>query len=249
MSFSVFLRSWTSPCASTVIFFDRSPFATARATSAMLRTWMVRLSAIELTLSVSSRQMPDTFCTAACPPRTPSVPTSRAMRVTSSAKDPSESTIALTVFFSSRISPLTSTVIFFDRSPLATAVVTSAMFRTWLVRLFAIELTLSVNSFQMPETSFTSACTPSVPSVPTNRATRVTSAEKRFSLSTVLLMVFFSARISPRASTVIFLDRSPSAIAFVTSAMFRTWLVRLFAIELTFSVSSRHTPRTPLTSA
>ena len=36
------------------------------------------------------------------------------------------------VFLSSRISPFTSTVIFFDKSPLATAVVTSAMLRTWL---------------------------------------------------------------------------------------------------------------------
>ena len=58
----------------------------------------------------------------------------------------------LTVFFSSRISPCTSTVIFFDRSPLATAVVTSAMLRTWLVRLPAIELTLSVRSFHVPAT-------------------------------------------------------------------------------------------------
>ncbi|CAM5373611.1 hypothetical protein STANM309S_04651 [Streptomyces tanashiensis] len=37
------------------------------------------------------------------------------------------STIVLTVFFSSSISPATSTVTFCDRSPLATAVVTSAM--------------------------------------------------------------------------------------------------------------------------
>ena len=44
------------------------------------------------------------------------------------------------VFFSSRISPLTSTVIFFDRSPLATAVVTSAMLRTWLVRFAGHEV-------------------------------------------------------------------------------------------------------------
>ena len=58
----------------------------------------------------------------------------------------------LMVFFSSRISPLTSTVIFFDRSPLATAVVTSAMLRTWSVRLPASELTLSVRSFQVPDT-------------------------------------------------------------------------------------------------
>ena len=43
--------------------------------------------------------------------------------------------MTLIVSFSSRISPFTSTVIFFDRSPRATAVVTSAMLRTWPVRL------------------------------------------------------------------------------------------------------------------
>ena len=56
------------------------------------------------------------------------------------------------VFLSSRISPFTSTVILRDRSPRATAVVTSAMLRTWPVRLPAIELTLSVRSFQVPAT-------------------------------------------------------------------------------------------------
>src|SRR5438552_2271372 len=45
--------------------------------------------------------------------------------------------MTLMVFFSSRISPLTSTVIFWDRSPRATAVVTWAMLRTWPVRLAA----------------------------------------------------------------------------------------------------------------
>ena len=83
--------------------------------------------------------------------------------------------MTLMVFLSSRISPLTSTVIFFDRSPLATAVVTSAMLRTWAVRLPAIRLTLSVRSFQVPATPRTSAWPPSLPSVPTSRATRVTS--------------------------------------------------------------------------
>ena len=56
------------------------------------------------------------------------------------------------VFLSSRISPLTSTVILRDRSPRATAVVTSAMLRTWPVRFEAIELTLSVRSFHVPAT-------------------------------------------------------------------------------------------------
>ena len=46
------------------------------------------------------------------------MPTSRATRVTSEANELSWSTIVLMVFFSSRISPFTSTVIFFDRLPL-----------------------------------------------------------------------------------------------------------------------------------
>jgi hypothetical protein len=79
------------------------------------------------------------------------------------------------VFFSSRISPSASAVIFFDKSPFATAVVTSAMLRTWPVRFAAMELTESVRSFHVPATPFTSACPPSFPSVPTSRATRVTS--------------------------------------------------------------------------
>ena len=81
----------------------------------------------------------------------------------------------LIVFLSSKISPFTSTVIFLLRSPRATAVVTSAMLRTWPVRLLAMKLTLSVRSFHVPDTPRTSACPPSLPSVPTSRATRVTS--------------------------------------------------------------------------
>ena len=83
--------------------------------------------------------------------------------------------MVLMVFLSSRISPCTSTVILRDRSPRATAVVTSAMLRTWPVRLVAIALTESVRSFQVPATPGTIAWPPSLPSVPTSRATRVTS--------------------------------------------------------------------------
>ena len=83
--------------------------------------------------------------------------------------------MVLMVFFSSRISPRASTVILVERSPLATAVVTPAMLRTWLVRLPAMELTLSVRSLHVPATPSTSAWPPSLPSVPTSRATRVTS--------------------------------------------------------------------------
>ena len=170
-----------SPRTSTVIFFDRSPPATAVVTSAMLRTWPVRLVAIELTLSVRSFQVPATPGTCAWPPSLPSVPTSRATRVTSPAKPFSWSTIVLMVSFSCRISPETLTVIFFDKSPRATAVVTSAMLRTWVVRFAARRLTLSVRSFQVPATPGTIAWPPSLPSVPTSRATRVTSEAKDLS--------------------------------------------------------------------
>ncbi len=79
------------------------------------------------------------------------------MRVTSSANDPSWSTMVLMVSLRSCISPRASTVIFLLRSPAATAAATSAMLRTWLVRSRAIELTLSVSSFQMPDTPITTA--------------------------------------------------------------------------------------------
>ena len=152
---------------------------------------------MKFTESVRSFHVPATPFTSAWPPSFPSVPTSRATRVTSEANERSWSTIVLMVFFSSRISPFTSTVIFLDRSPFATAVVTSAMFRTWAVRLPAIKFTESVRSFHVPATPFTSAWPPSLPSVPTSRATRVTSEAKEPSWSTIVLTVLAVRRNSP----------------------------------------------------
>ena len=108
-----------------------------------------------------------------------------------------------------------------------------------------MKLTLSVRSFQVPATPGTCAWPPSLPSVPTSRATRVTSEAKALSWSTMVLMVFLSSRISPFTSTVILRERSPRATAVVTSAMLRTWAVRLPAIELTLSVRSFQVPATP----
>ena len=112
-----------------------------------------------------------------------------------------------------------------------------------------MKFTVSVRSFQVPATPRTSAWPPSFPSVPTSRATRVTSAANELSWSTMVLMVFFNSRISPLTSTVIFFERSPLATAVVTSAILRTWPVRLPAIEFTESVKSFHVPATPFTSA
>src|SRR5437762_1473684 len=93
---------------------------------------------MKLTLSVRSFQVPPTPLTCAWPPSFPSVPTSRATRVTSEANEESWSTMVLMVSVSSRISPLTARAIFFKASPFATAVVTTATLSTWIVRFAAI---------------------------------------------------------------------------------------------------------------
>ena len=65
--------------------------------------------------------------------------------------------MSLIVSTSSATSPWASTVSFCFRLPRATEVTTVAMPRTWAVRLSAMELTLSVRSFQVPATPLTSA--------------------------------------------------------------------------------------------
>ena len=196
----VFFSSRISPRTATVIFFDRSPFATAVVTSAMLRTWPVRLPAIELTESVRSRHVPATPRTSAWPPSLPSVPTSRATRVTSDANAFSWSVIVLMTFLICRISPCACTVIFWFRSPLAIAVATFDTSRSCTVRLPASSLTLSVRSFHVPATPRTSAWPPSLPSVPTSFATRVTSDANELQLidhrvDGVLQLENFAARV------------------------------------------------------
>ena len=103
--------------------------ATAMVTSEMLRTWAVRLLAIELTNSVSSRHTPVTSLTLACPPSLPSVPTSRATRVTSEVNTESCLIMVLTMLAERRNSPLsgrpsTSSRTVCSRSPCATAEIT-----------------------------------------------------------------------------------------------------------------------------
>ena len=182
------------------------------------------------------------------------MPTSRATRVTSEAKERSWSTITLMVSFSCRISPRTSTVIFLDRSPLATAVVTSAMLRTCEVRLPAIELTESVKSFQVPATPFTCAWPPSLPSVPTSRATRVTSDENEDSCSTMVLAVIAARRYWPLSgwpstSRAMVWDRSPFATAPITRAISVVGRTRSSIRVLTELIMVLQPPTTPGRSA
>ena len=151
--------------------------------------------------------------------------------------------MVLMVYFSSRISPFTSTVIFFERSPLATAVVTSAMLRTWPVRFAAMRLTLSVRSFQVPATPFTLAWPPSLPSEPTSRATRVTSRGEGAELADHGVHDLADAQeLAPQRPAVDLelhgLARSPLATAPMTRATSVVGCTRSPIIEFTESMQS-----------
>ena len=204
--------------------------------------------AIALTLSVSFFHTPLTPGTFACPPSWPSVPTSRATRVTSSAKADSWSTIVLTVSFSSWSSPVASTVTLRVRSPLATAVVTSAMSRTWEVSRAAITFTEAVTSRHRPVMPRAGACPPSRPSVPTSRANWVTSQVNWSSSSTMpltdLAMRSSSPRIGlPRTRSSTRWLRSPAATASTTWLIPVARSVSLSMIALASSTALAQVPR------
>ena len=129
----------------------------------------------------------------------------------------------LIVCLSSRISPCTSTVILRDRSPLRDCrrhvrdvsnltrevrrhrvhVVRQILPRSRDARHVRLTAKLSFGSYFL-------------------RHARYFVGERAESWSTIVLIVLLSSSVSPRASTVIFRDRSPFATAVVTSAMFRT---------------------------
>ena len=154
---------------------------------------------MQFTESVRSCQVPATPGTCAWPPRLPSVPTSRATRVTSSAKarqlvDHRVDGVLQLQDLAARVD-----VIFWDRSPRATAVVTWAMLR----HLGGQVAGHGVDGVgEVPpgagDAGAPAAWPPSRPSVPTSRATRVTSSANDDSWSTIVLTVFFSSSISPR---------------------------------------------------
>ena len=168
-----------SPRTSTVILRDKSPFATAMVTSAMLRTCAVKLPAIWLTDSVSSFHTPDTPFTCAWPPSLPSVPTSRATRVTSEVKTDNCSIMVLTSFAERRNSPLsarpsTSSSIDCPRSPLATAPIVraaSVVGRTRSSRSVLSDSTFAAHSPIAPGTDMRCLSRPSFPTVTLNRVT------------------------------------------------------------------------------
>jgi hypothetical protein len=68
-------------------------------------------------------------------------------------------------------------------------------------------------------------------------------------LSIIVLMLSFRSATSPRASTLIDRVRSPWVTAVATSAIARTWVVRLAASRFTFAVRSFQVPAAPGTFA
>ena len=177
-------KSRNSPFTSTVIFLVKSPLATAVVTVAMLRTWLVKLEAMRLTLSVKSFQVPATPSTRAWPPSLPSVPTSRATRVTSAANDPSCSTMVLTVRAVRRNSPSsgrpsTSKAMVCDKSPFATAPITRAVSRVGSTRSPTSAFTEETDAAHDPVTSPIDARCVILPSLPTTRLMRSSSADMR----------------------------------------------------------------------
>jgi hypothetical protein len=199
-----------------VIFLERSPFATAVVTSAMLRTWPVRLDAMKFTLSVRSFQVPPTPFTCAWPPSLPSVPTSRATRVTSEANADK-----LVHHGVDGVLQLQDLALHFHRDLLGQVAVRHRGGHVGDVAHLARQVGShrvheSVRSFQVPPTPGTYAWPPSLPSVPTSRATRVTSDEKPQLIHHGIDGVLQLQNLA-RTSTVILRDKSPFATAVVTS--------------------------------
>jgi hypothetical protein len=144
---------------------------------------------------------------------------------------------------------LTSTVIFFERSPFATAVVTSAMLRHlgWS-GCSAMKFTLSVRSFHVPATPGTApgrpACLRCRPRAPRAYLGRERGQLVHHRVEGVLELEDLAAHVDGDL-----LRQVAVRDAFETSAMLRTWLVRLLAMKFTLSVRSFHVPATPGTAA
>ena len=192
MVLMVFLSSRISPRASTLIFWVRSPRATAVVTWAMLRTCSVRLSAMKLTESVRSRQVPDTPGTTAWPPRRPSPAISRESLVTSAAKRDSCAMRPLTVLASVAYAPCSGRpssvrVIGWERSPSATAPSTRSSSIVGRVRSSTRPLTLSTAVLQPPGPTSASTRSLSLPSWPTAARTRSSSLTSRWLRSAMSL--------------------------------------------------------------
>jgi hypothetical protein len=205
----VTLSSSTSPLTSTVILRERSPRATAVVTSAMFATWVVRFAASRLTLSVRSFHVPAT-------PGTGGLAAEPALGadLAGDARHFRGEAVELVDHRVERLLELQDLARDVDRDLLREVAARDrgrdlGDVSTWAVRFDAMKLTLSVRSFHVPATPGTAGLAAELPSVPTSRATRVTSPANALSWSTIVLIVSLSSRISPETLTVILRERSP----------------------------------------
>ncbi len=190
----------------------------AVATSAMLRTWPVRLPAIEFTLSVRSFHVPAAPGTTAWPPSLPSVPTSRATRVTSEVKTLICSIIAFTIIAERRNSPFsgrpsTSSAIACERSPFTTPAmvrVTSVFGQSRSSMSVLTEFSIAP---QAPERSSFDMRWRVLPSLPTSCPARSSSRAMRSFAATMALNVSATLPARPVWSVGSRTEKSPSRIA------------------------------------
>ena len=216
-------------------------------TSAMLRTWAVRLLAMSVDAIGQVLPGAGDAGNLAWPPSLPSVPTSRATRVTSAAKLRNWSTMVLMAVL--ELEDFTADI---DGDFLGQIAVGDRDGHVGDVS----DLSGQIAGHQI---DVVGQVLPGAGDAGNHGLTAELSfgadlagdtgdfGGKAFNWSTMVLMASLSWRISPRTSTVIFLDRSPLATAMVTSAMFRTCAVRLPAMILTLSVRSFQAPLTSRT--
>ena len=187
-------------------------------TSAMLRTWAVRFDAIRFTDSVRSFHTPVTSGTCAWPPSLPSVPTSRATRVTSEVNTPSCLIMVLTMVAEWRNSPCsgrpsTSRCTVSSRSPCATAAmarVTSVVGQSRSSIRVLIEASMSP---QEPlETAKRTRCLV-LPSLPTRWPTRSSCCAMRWLAATISLKVSATLPSIPSRSPDRRTEKSPTRTA------------------------------------
>ena len=172
---------------------------------------------MELTFSVRSFQTPPTPLTSACPPSFPSVPTSRATRVTSPANAFNCSTMVLTtraVRWNSPLSgrPSTSSGTVCVRSPFATAPITRAISVDGCTRSPTRLFSESTEVFQLPRTAPILARWAVFPSFPTVRLTRSNSFDIR-SLSSMMSFRVSAIRPETPPESDIRTEKSPRLTA------------------------------------
>ena len=156
------LSSATSPCASTVIERVRSPWVTAVETSAIARTWVVSVRG-EL-VDVVGQVLPhagDALDLRLAAELALGADLARDARHLVGERRELVDHGVDRVLRARAISPLASTVIFWERSPLATAVVDLGDVAHLVGEVAGQLFTLSVRSLHVPETPFTWAWPPS----------------------------------------------------------------------------------------